>query len=102
MRGVRSALKRSQNRLLPVSTPKELQRVELLNYTKANGQELVGLAVELAEDPSGSSSRGDYGFKCRYRDNSGSPATRRLLRLITALAEGNASTPSSASSAKPQ
>ena len=39
--------------LLHVSTPQELQRVELLNYTKANGQELVGLAVELAEDPSG-------------------------------------------------
>ena len=39
--------------LLPVSTPKELQRVELLNYTKANGEELIGLAVELAEDPSG-------------------------------------------------
>ena len=36
-----------------MSTPKELQRVELLNYTKANGQELVGLAVEQAEDPSG-------------------------------------------------
>ena len=32
-----------------MSTPKALQRVELLNYTKANGQELVGLAVELAE-----------------------------------------------------
>ena len=36
-----------------MSTPKELQRVELLNYTRAYGQELVGLAVELAEDPSG-------------------------------------------------
>ena len=36
-----------------MSTPKELQRVELLNYTKVNGEELVGLAVELAEDPSG-------------------------------------------------
>ena len=36
-----------------MSTPKELQRVELLMYTKSNGQELVGLAVELAEDPSG-------------------------------------------------
>ena len=36
-----------------MSTPKELQRVELLNYTKANGDELVGLAVEPAEDPSG-------------------------------------------------
>ena len=53
MQGVRSALKSSQSDLLPVSTPKELQRVELLNYTKANGQELVGLPVELAEDPSG-------------------------------------------------
>lgn len=37
-----------------MSTPKELQRVELLNYTNANGEELVGLALELAEDPSGS------------------------------------------------
>ena len=36
-----------------MSTPKELQRVEPLNYTKANGDELVGLAVELAEEPSG-------------------------------------------------
>ena len=53
MRGVRSASKALKIALLPVSTPKELQHVELLNYTKANGQELVGLAVELAEDPSG-------------------------------------------------
>ena len=36
-----------------MSIPKELQRVELLNYTKVSGEELVGLAVELAEDPSG-------------------------------------------------
>ena len=36
-----------------MSTPKELQRVELLNYTKDKGEELSGLAVELAEDPSG-------------------------------------------------
>ena len=36
-----------------MSTSKELQRVELLNYTNANEDELVGLAVELAEDPSG-------------------------------------------------
>ena len=36
-----------------MSTSKELQYVELLNYTNANGEELVGLAVELAEDPSG-------------------------------------------------
>ena len=33
--------------------PKNFNAAELLNYTKANGQELVGLAVELAEDPSG-------------------------------------------------
>ena len=36
-----------------MSTPKELQCVELLNYTKGNGEELVGLAVELAEDAGG-------------------------------------------------
>ena len=29
----------------------QLQRFQLLNYTKANGEELVGLAVELTEDP---------------------------------------------------
>ena len=32
---------------------KELQRVDLLNYSRADGQELVGLAVEIAEDPNG-------------------------------------------------
>ena len=37
-----------------MKTTKELQRIELLNYTKANGDELVGLAVELIEDPKGS------------------------------------------------
>ena len=36
-----------------MKTTKELQRIELLNYTKANGDELVGLAVELIEDPKG-------------------------------------------------
>ena len=36
-----------------MATPNELQYVELLNYTNANGEELVGLAVELAEAPSG-------------------------------------------------
>ena len=36
-----------------MSTPKELQRLQLLTYTKANGEELVGLSVELAEDPNG-------------------------------------------------
>ena len=32
---------------------KDLQGIELLNYTNASGQELVGLVVELAEDPNG-------------------------------------------------
>ena len=32
---------------------KGLQRVDLLNYSRADGQELVGLAVEIAEDPNG-------------------------------------------------
>ena len=36
-----------------MATPNEPQYVELLNYTNANGKELVGLAMELAEDPSG-------------------------------------------------
>ena len=36
-----------------VETTKELQRVELLNYTKANVDECVYLAVELMEDPNG-------------------------------------------------
>ena len=27
--------------------------VDLLNYSRADGQELVGLAVEIAEDPNG-------------------------------------------------
>ena len=41
-----------QNFLL-MSTPEEFQRFELLNYTNTNGEELVGLAVGLVEDPSG-------------------------------------------------
>ena len=36
-----------------MATPNELQYVELLNYTNANSEKLVGLAVELAEGPSG-------------------------------------------------
>ena len=36
-----------------MSTPKELQRLQLLNYTNANGEELVGLSVELAEESNG-------------------------------------------------
>ena len=53
MRGVRSATTRITEKELLVSNPKELQRIELLNYTNANGEELVGLALELAEDLSG-------------------------------------------------
>ena len=33
-----------------MTIPQQLQRFQLLNYTKANGEELVGLAVELTED----------------------------------------------------
>ena len=33
--------------------PKDLQRIEWLNDKNASGQELVGLVVELAEDPNG-------------------------------------------------
>ena len=36
-----------------MDNPKDLQRIELLNYTNASGQGLVGLVVELAEDPNG-------------------------------------------------
>ena len=53
MRGVRSALKSSQDHLAACVHSQRTPTRELLNYTKANGQELVGLAVELAEEPSG-------------------------------------------------
>ena len=36
-----------------MTTTKGLQRFQLLNYKTANGEELVGLTVELAEDPNG-------------------------------------------------
>ena len=52
-RGVSSALTALKIDLLRMSTPNELQRLQLLNYTNANGEELVGLSVELAEDPNG-------------------------------------------------
>ena len=47
---VHSASKNSSSTL---SSPKSFQRIELLNYMNASGEELVGLVVELAEDPSG-------------------------------------------------
>ena len=34
-----------------MTTSSRLKRVQLLNYQKPNGDELVGLAVELIEDP---------------------------------------------------
>ncbi len=51
--GVSSALESSQHRFIACVHSKRTSTRELLNYTKANGDELVGLAVELAEDPSG-------------------------------------------------
>ena len=48
-----SAFSSSTDSHIIMSTPIELQRFELLNYTSSNGEELVGLAVELVEDPSG-------------------------------------------------
>ena len=36
-----------------MDNPKDLQCIELLNYTNASGQEFVGQVVELAEDPNG-------------------------------------------------
>ena len=36
-----------------MSIPKEPARVELLSYTQPNGEELVGLAVELGQEPNG-------------------------------------------------
>jgi hypothetical protein len=38
---------------ITVDNPKGIQRIELLKCIIASGQELVGLAVELAEDPNG-------------------------------------------------
>ena len=50
----------SLNRLLitgdlqiSVDQTKQLQRINLLEYTNGNGDELIGLSVELVEDPSG-------------------------------------------------
>ena len=43
-----------------LSSPEQFHRVELLNYTNANGEELVGLAVELTEDPPVAASK--YGY----------------------------------------
>ena len=53
MRGVRSALNPLKIALSLVSSPKELQRVVILNYKNADGEELVGLALELVEESNG-------------------------------------------------
>ena len=47
-----SAFSSSTDSHIIMSTPIEIQRFELLNYTSSNGEELVGLVVELVEDPS--------------------------------------------------
>ena len=36
-----------------ISIAKEPARVELLSYTRPDGEELVGLAVELGQEPNG-------------------------------------------------
>ena len=36
-----------------MSIAKEPSRVELLSYTRPDGEELVGLAVELGQEPNG-------------------------------------------------
>ena len=38
---------------IQMNPAKQLQRINLLEYTNTNGDELVGLSVELIEDPSG-------------------------------------------------
>ena len=38
---------------IQMNQAKQLQRINLLEYTNTNGDELVGLSVELVEDPSG-------------------------------------------------
>ena len=53
MRGVRSALKPLKIALSLVSSTTELQRLVILNYKNADGEELVGLALELAEESNG-------------------------------------------------
>ena len=87
-----------------MSTPNELQHVELLHYTKSNGQELVGIAVELAEDPSG-------GVQVRVLVDSNVvsgvtvvPCNKTVAATKHRTGEGgrNAYSPSSGSSPKPQ
>ena len=53
MRGVRSALNPHKIALSLVSSPTELQRLVILNYKNADGEELVGLALELVEESNG-------------------------------------------------
>ena len=36
-----------------MSSPKELQRLAILNYKNVDGEELVGLALELVEESNG-------------------------------------------------
>ena len=36
-----------------MSSPKEIQRLTIMNYKNADGEELVGLALELVEESNG-------------------------------------------------
>ena len=53
MRGVRSALNPLKIALSLVSIPTQFQRLVILNYKNADGEELVGLALELVEESNG-------------------------------------------------
>ena len=48
---INSTLSSSTDSHIIMSTSIETQRFELLNYTSSNGEELVGLAVELVKIP---------------------------------------------------
>ena len=53
MRGVKTALNPLKIALSLMSSPTELQRLVILNYKNADGEELVGLALELVEESNG-------------------------------------------------
>ena len=50
---VSTALTKIQVSLSPVLNSKTLQRLVILNYKNANGEELVGIALELVEETNG-------------------------------------------------
>ena len=50
---VSTALTNIPSSLSPVLNSKTLQRLVILNYKNANGEELVGIALELVEETNG-------------------------------------------------